>query len=117
MSLARTLSQPLVRAARHLDTRLRRARQPQIREVVFDARTAMEYAMMAPVHQRLLDDPRIRTSLMSSERPGRVGEIFRDAPSGSAVLSAAEATWRPFDAYLAADFVWATLPRGTCRVQ
>src|SRR5688572_29475106 len=117
MSVARTLSTSFVRAARDLDVRLRRSRRPEAREVVFDARTAMEYAMMAPVHRRLLADSRVHTWLMSSERPGRVAEIFRDAPAGAAILTGSDATWKPFDAYLAADFVWATLPRGTCRVQ
>jgi CDP-glycerol glycerophosphotransferase (TagB/SpsB family) len=88
-----------------------------VRTVVFDARTAMDYGMMAPVHRRLLADPRVRTSLMSSERPDRVNEIFRDAPRETAVISPREAMLKRFDAYVAADFVWATLPRGTCRVQ
>ena len=117
MSVARRWSASVVRAARDLDVRMRRAKRPDVREVVFDARTAMEYAMMAPVHRRLLTDSRVRTWLISSERPGRVAEIFRDAPSGTAVLAGADARWKPFDAYLAADFVWATLPRGARRVQ
>ena len=77
----------------------------------------MEYGMMAPVHRRLLADARVRSFLMSSERPDRVAEIFRDAPREAPVLSPREAMMRRFDAYVAADFVWATLPRGTCRVQ
>jgi CDP-glycerol glycerophosphotransferase (TagB/SpsB family) len=108
---------PVVRAARDLDTRWHRIQRPHVRNVVFDARTAMDYAMMAPVHRRLLADPRVRTSLMSSERPNRVEEIFRDAPQETAVVSPREAMVKRFDAYVAADFVWATLPRGTCRVQ
>jgi hypothetical protein len=108
---------PFVHAARDLDTRWQRAARPDARRVVFDARTAMEYGMMAPVHRRLLADPRIRTCLMSSERPERAGEIFRDAPSDTPVVSPRVASFSRFDAYVAADFVWATLPRGTCRVQ
>lgn len=77
----------------------------------------MEYGMMAPVHRRLLADGRVHTCLMSSERPHRVREIFREAPRETPVLSPRVAMLRRFDAYLAADFVWATLPRGTCRVQ
>jgi hypothetical protein len=73
--------------------------------------------MMASVHRRLLADERVRTWLMSSERPGRVQEIFRDAPPTTPVLSPRQAMLRRFDAYIAADFVWATLPRGACRVQ
>jgi len=113
----RGLVSPLVHAARDLDTRWRRARQPDVRTVVFDARTAMEYAMMAPLHRRLLADARVRTWLMSSDRPARTAEIFRDAPAGAPLLSPRAGMLDRFDAYVAADFVWATLPRGTCRVQ
>jgi CDP-glycerol glycerophosphotransferase (TagB/SpsB family) len=116
MTVGEILS-PLVNAARGLDVRLRRARRPDDRDVVFDARTSMEYGMMAPVHRRLLADPRLRTWLMSSERPGLARAIFRDAPPGSRILSPRTAMLNYYDAYIAADFVWATLPRGTCRVQ
>lgn len=112
------LVSPLVNAARDLDTRWHRARRPDARTVLFDARTAMEYAMMAPVHQRMLADPRVRTWLVSSERPGRAADIFRDAPRHAPVLTPSRTgLLNRFDAYVAADFVWATLPRGTCRVQ
>jgi hypothetical protein len=113
----RELVSPLVHAARDLDTRWQRIRRPDARAVVFDARTAMEYGMMAPVHRRLLADARVRTGLMSSERPDRVGEIFRDAPREAPMLSPRAAMLKRFDVYVAADMVWATLPRGTCRVQ
>lgn len=108
---------PLVNAARGLDARLNRARRPGTRDIVFDARTAMEYGMMAPVHRRLMADPRVRTWLMSSERPAFARAIFRDAPPEARILSPRAAMLNRFDAYVAADFVWATLPRGTCRVQ
>jgi len=107
----------LVHVVRDLDSRWRRRRQPHLRDVVFDARTAMEYAMMAPVHRHLLADARVRTWLLSSERPGRAAEIFRDAPREAPRLSPRAAMLNRFDAYVAADFLWATLPRGTCRIQ
>jgi hypothetical protein len=116
MTVASLLS-PLVNAARGLDARVMRARHPDRRDVVFDARTAMEYGMMAPVHRRLMADPRVRTWLLSSERPTRARAIFREAPPGSRILSPRAAMLNRFDAYVAADFVWATLPRGTRRVQ
>ena len=108
---------PLARAARRLDVRWQRALWPEVRTVVFDARSAMEYGMMAPVHRQLLTDPRVQSALMSSARPERASQIFREAPPHTPVLSPREAMVRRFDAYVAADFVWAALPRGTCRVQ
>lgn len=111
------LVSPLVHAARDLDTRWHRARWPHVRHVLFDASTAMEYGMMAPVHRRLLADPRVRTFLMSSKRPDRAREIFRDAPRHVPIVLPRAAMMNRFDAYVAADFMWATLPRGTHRVQ
>jgi hypothetical protein len=116
MTLGELVS-PVVQAARQLDSRWHRLRRPQVRTVVFDARSAMEYGMMAPVHRRLLADGRVRTCVMSSERPERVATIYGDAPADVPVVSPRAAMMNRFDAYVAADFVWATLPRGTCRVQ
>ena len=108
---------PVLRALRDLDARVQRFRRPHVRDVMFDARTPMEYGMMAPVHRRLLSDPRVRTWLMSSVNPNGVREIFRDAPREVPILSPWQAmSWR-FDAYVASDFLWAMLPRGACRVQ
>jgi hypothetical protein len=84
---------------------------------VFDARTAMEFGMMAPLLRRIGADARVRCSLMSSGRPDQVATIFRDAPGGVPILSPRRAMTRHFDAYVAADLVWANLPRGTWRVQ
>ena len=116
MTLGEIVS-PVVQAARQLDSRWHRLRWPEARSVVFDARSAMEYGMMAPVHRRLLADGRVRTCLMSSERPERAATIFQEAPAAVPVVSPRAAMMNRFDAYVAADFVWATLPRGTCRVQ
>ena len=108
---------PLLGAVRGVDARWHRIRSPHVRQVVFDARNAMDYGMMAPVHRRLLADSRVRTFVMSSEHPDRAGGIFRDAPRAATVISPRAAMMKRFDAYLAADFVWAPLPRGTRRVQ
>src|SRR5262249_27321883 len=107
----------MIHTVRRLDTTWHRAMWPEARSVVFDARSAMEYGVMAPVHRRLLSDARVPTALMSSARPDRAREIFREAPSDIPVLTAREAMARRFDAYVAADFVWAVLPRGGCRIQ
>jgi hypothetical protein len=114
---ADSLRWPVVRAVRAVDTRWRRFLRPGARHVVFDARTAMEYAMMAPVHRRLTSDPRVRTWVMSSQRHYCVRDIFREAPHGTLVIPPRAAILKPFDAYIAADLIWATLPRGTRRVQ
>jgi len=108
---------PLVRAARRLDTQWHRAVWPEVRRVAFDARSAMEYGMMAPVHRRLLNDDRVASVLLSSARPDRAREIFREAPRETPVLAPRAAMLRRFDAYVAADLVWASLPRGACRIQ
>jgi len=107
----------LTRAARRVDGSWQRALWPTARTVLFDASTAMEYGMMAPVHRRLLQDPRVHTVLMSSGYPHRARAIFREAPPEVAVLSPRAAMARRFDACVTAHFVWATLPRGTARVQ
>src|SRR5262244_2940573 len=91
---------PLIRAARRLDTRWHRAMWPERRTIVFDARSAMEYGMMAPVHHRLLADGRVMTGLMSSARPDRAREIFREAPCQAPVLAPREAMRRRFDVYV-----------------
>jgi CDP-glycerol glycerophosphotransferase (TagB/SpsB family) len=106
----------LLDAVRELDTRWQRRRAPDERHVLIDARTSMEYAMMAPVHRRLQQDPRVRVYLTSSERPGGMSAIYREAGSGP-LLFPRRAMRMKFDVCLAADFIWATLPRGTRRVQ
>jgi hypothetical protein len=108
---------PIVDAARRADTWWHRRRHPARRHVVFDARTAMEYAMMAPLHRALAADPRVRVSLMSSERPEQLPSIYRDATAPFSTLSAREAWMAKIDAYVVADLLWATLPRGACRIQ
>jgi hypothetical protein len=111
------LVSPLVRAIRRVDTAWQRLLRPDVRQIVFDARTAMEYGMMAPVVRRLGADSRVLCSLMSSGAPDQVATIFRDAPAGIPILSPRGALTRHFDAYVAADLIWASLPRGTWRVQ
>jgi len=111
------LVSPLVRAARALDRHWHRTWRPDQRAILFDASTAMEYGMMAPVHRRVLQDPRVATALISSAHPERARAIFAEAPPHVPVLSPRAAMARRFDAYVAAHFVWATLPRGAARVQ
>jgi hypothetical protein len=111
------VSRGAIEALRRLDMKVSRYREPDTRDILLDARTSMEYAMMAPVHDALAADPRVRVWLTSSERPERAAAIYRQARGGAAVISPRRAMAMRFDACLAADFVWASLPRGTCRVQ
>jgi hypothetical protein len=104
-------------AMRRLDTRLSRYRDPYTRDILFDARTAMEYAMMSPVHRALAGDPRVRVWMTSSERPHRLDAIYSQMATPAPVIHPRRAMTMRFDAYLAADFVWASLPRGGRRVQ
>ena len=104
-------------AVRRLDTRLSRYRDPYTRDILLDARTAMEYAMMSPVHQALAEDPRVRVWMTSSERPHKMDAIYSQMAAPAPAIYPRRAMRMRFDAYLAADFVWASLPRGTRRVQ
>jgi hypothetical protein len=109
--------QACVRAARALDTRWQRFRQPALRRVLIDAGLPMEFSMIAPIFRRLKKDTRVKffgTSTVHSQNGVR---IFAEAAGDIEIISPRKAALMKFDAYLAADFVWATLPRGTSRIQ
>ena len=86
------------------------------RRVLVDGRTPVNYAVVAPVVRALQADPRIEIFFTASEEPRRLRQIYRDAPNAQTVHPLRAAVMK-FDAYVASDFVWATLPRGTTRVQ
>jgi hypothetical protein len=99
---------------RALDRRLtRRAGQ---RELLIDARTGVNFVVFAPVLRAMAADPRVRFSFTASNEPSRLGEIYQEA-NGIRRISPRRAALARFDAYVASDFMWATLPRGTARVQ
>ena len=98
-------------ADRRLTTRTGR------RRILFNARTAMNYAMFAPVHRAMAADPRVEFYFTASEAPERAHAILREAGSGARIVSPRRAALTRFDAYVAADFLWLTLPRGARRVQ
>jgi CDP-glycerol glycerophosphotransferase (TagB/SpsB family) len=100
-----------------LDTQLARYRTPDTRDILLDARASMEYAMMAPVHEALATDARLRVWLTSSERPQLAAAIYREASAPARAISPRRAMAKRFDAYLTANLIWASLPRGTRRVQ
>jgi hypothetical protein len=105
------------RSLRRADRRIGHALRPNERCVLLDARTAMEYAAMMPVQRALQRDPRILVYATSSERPVEIDRIYRDRDDRLRLIHPRRLWRMRFDVYLAADFVWAALPRGTCRVQ
>lgn len=102
------------RRLRELDERFSRRRGG--RRILIDARTPVNYTMVAPVVRVLEADPRIRMYFTASEDPGRLAQIYREAPN-AATIHPRVASLMKFDAYVASDFMWTTLPRGTRRVQ
>jgi len=105
----------LVEAARALDVLL--TRRGEARAILVDCRTPMNYAMVAPVHAALAADTRVRVYVTSTESPARIREIYRAAPPETIRITPRQAACLRFDAYLAADLLWAKLPRGTRRIQ
>lgn len=86
------------------------------RRVLVDARTPVNYVMVAPVIRAMQHDRRVEFFFTASEEPGRLREIYREAPHVRLVHPRVAAFMR-FDAYVASDFMWATLLRNTCRIQ
>lgn len=102
---------------RVLDKRWQRNRGGERRRILVDGRTAMNYATVAPVVERLQKDPRIQIFFTASESPNQLREIYADARPPHQLIKPKNAALMHFDAYLTADFLWARLPRGTRRVQ
>lgn len=107
----------IVSRARALDTRLQRLLHPDRRRILINAGLPMEFSMIAPIHRQLSQDSRVEFFFTSSIHPENVRRIFADAGGGIQIISPARAALMKFDAYLAADFIWTKLPRGTRRVQ
>lgn len=100
---------------RQTDTRLQRRISPG-RSVLINARTAMNYSVIAPVYRAMRDLP-VTFSFTASERPAAARDIYREAGDDIRVISPKRAAMHKFDAYVAADMLWVTLPRGARRVQ
>lgn len=111
--MTRLLKSALTRA-REFDTR--RSRRSGRRLILVDGRTPVNYTMVAPVVRAMERDPRIQFYFTASEEPGRMAEIYRHAPQVRTIHPRRAALMK-FDAYVASDFMWAALPRGTARVQ
>lgn len=102
---------------RGLDKRWQRNRGGERRQILVDGRTAMNYATVAPIVERLQKDPRINVFFTASESPNLLKQIYADARPPHQLVKPKSAALMHFDAYLTADFLWARLPRGTRRVQ
>lgn len=99
---------------RSLDTRL--SRRSGRRRILVDSRTPVNFTMVAPVVRAMERDPRIEFYFTASEEPQRTAEIYHEAPDVR-TIHPSRAAMMKFDAYVASDFMWASLPRGTNRVQ
>jgi len=102
---------------RRLDKRWQRNRGGERRQILVDGRTAMNYATVAPIVERLQEDPRVNIFFTASESPHLIKEIYAEARPPHQLVKPKTAALMHFDAYLTADFLWARLPRGTRRVQ
>jgi CDP-glycerol:poly(glycerophosphate) glycerophosphotransferase len=112
----------LLDAARRADRAIgqRRGR----RSILVDARTPVNFTMVAPIYRAMAADSRVSFYFTASEEPERLRDIYREALAGrggpgadGVLLDSAAARRMRFDAYLASDFMWQSLPRGTCRIQ
>jgi CDP-glycerol glycerophosphotransferase (TagB/SpsB family) len=112
-AVLRALSQGRQRV-RTIDERL--SRRGGRRRILVDARTPVNYTMVAPVVRAFGSDPRVDLLFTASEEPRRMARIYHEAPHAR-LIHPARAALMKFDAYIASDFMWATLPRGTTRVQ
>ena len=87
------------------------------RQILVDGRTPVNYAMFAPVHAAMRDDPRVAFTFIASEEPKRAREIFAGAGPDAHIIGPLAAALTPFDAYLTSDFMWTRHLRRPCRIQ
>ena len=104
----------LLRGIRGLDKRL--SRRSDRRRILVDARTPVNFTMVAPVYRAMQADPRVEFYFTASEEPARITAIYHEA-QGIRLITPRRAALIRFDAYLASDFMWATLLRDTARIQ
>ncbi len=89
----------------------------EVRNILVDGRTPVNYTMFAPVHAAMRGDPRVRFTFIASEEPTRVREIFAGAGTGARLITPLTAALKSFDAYLTSDFMWTRHLRRPCRIQ
>jgi CDP-glycerol glycerophosphotransferase (TagB/SpsB family) len=110
----RTLLSAPVTALRCADQTI--GRRSDRRRILVDGRTRVNFTMVAPVYRAMAADPRIEFYFTASEEPQRLTEIYSEAGDIRLIHPSAARRSR-FDAYVASDFMWQPLPRGTCRIQ
>jgi len=111
------MKRQLVHWVRKLDTQWQRMRNPERRRILVNASLAMEFAMIAPIYRRMKNDPRTQFFFTSTVRPNDARSIFAEAGDNLPIVNPPQAAWMKFDAYVAADLIWAKLLRGAPRVQ
>ena len=89
------------------------ARASRRRRVLVDARTAMNFGILAPVFERLQRDVRIDV-LFSADRPSEVEPAARAAGVRSRIHSRRSMAWRRLDLCLTAD-PWDPIALRRCR--
>jgi len=112
MSLKRVIS-----TARGFDKQWQRWRAPERRRLLVNARTPMNYATLASIIERMQRDERCEFFFTSSEEPSRTESVYVDAKQPFEFVTPLQASLMQIDVYLAADFLWLSLPRGARRVQ
>ena len=92
------------------------------RRVLVDARTPVNYVMVAPILRAMEADARVQFYFTATEEPHRMREIYHEplrlrSGPGLRLIHPSRAAFMAFDAYIASDFMWARLLRHTCRIQ
>jgi hypothetical protein len=105
----------LVRTLRRIDDMI--SPRHGTRQILVDGRTPLNYEIVAPVVRAMRTDPRIQFAFTASEDADRIKSIYKNAPAGDRLIGPRRAALHKWDAYLTSDFMWATLPRGSARVQ
>jgi CDP-glycerol glycerophosphotransferase (TagB/SpsB family) len=108
------LRRAVVQRVRDYDRRL--TRRGDRRQILVDARTPVNYVMVAPLLRAMASDPRVQFVFTASEEPARMRAVYAGAPEVVLVHPLRAVTMK-FDAYVASDFMWARLLRDTCRIQ
>src|SRR5215218_2626951 len=106
----------ILNGLRKADISLSRRLSSNLRRVLVDARTPMNFAVIAPIWRALKADRRIEFYFTSTDPANQAENVFKEQKGIGNIIKAGRAALTRFDAYLAADLIWAKLPRGAPRV-